>query len=94
MKLKNIVGTAQRSCSCSSWLRHWERHSGQKTEYCQVLGCVSRDVVGAHVQLADGWNTTWYIYPLCKACNQSRGDLEVSDNYALVEASTRRNCGS
>ena len=91
MILTNINGTSQLTCSCGSWLRHWEIFSGQTTEFCQALGCNRKDVLGAHVQLAGG-NDKWYIYPLCNLHNQHDGLLWVSDAYRLVSANTRETC--
>jgi hypothetical protein len=92
MKVKNATGTSELSCSCGSWLAHWEKFSGQTTEFCQAIGCIKRDVVGAHVQRTDVYDFTSYIYPLCNACNQSEQTLEVSDSYKLVKANKAETC--
>lgn len=92
MKLKNINGTSQTTCSCGSWLKHWEKFSGQAIAYCPVEGCLKKDLVGAHVQKAYGSDNNWYIYPLCNAHNQSTGELEVSDTYKLVSANKQETC--
>ena len=86
MKIKNINGTSNASCGCGAWLKHWEKFSGQKTIYCQAIGCLNTDVVGAHVQKSDGLDRSWYIYPLCNAHNKSSTELEVSDTYTPVSA--------
>jgi hypothetical protein len=92
MKLKNINGTSDTTCVCGSWLKHWEKFSGQTVTYCGEKACLSKDVVGAHVQLADGSDRNWYIYPLCNKHNQATGTLEVSDNYKLVSANKSETC--
>lgn len=92
-KIKNINGTSDTTCSCGSWLQHWERFSKQTTIYCQVNGCLEKDPVGAHVQLADGYDDKWYIYPLCQKHNQSKSVLEVSDTYTMVSANKKATCG-
>lgn len=92
MKIKNINGTAQNICSCGSWLEHWKKFSGQKVEFCCEVKCIKKDLVGAHVQKADGNDGNWYILPLCAAHNQSTGELEVSDNYKLVSANKAETC--
>jgi hypothetical protein len=94
MKIKNINGTSQTTCACGSWLKHWEKFSGQSTAYCQVSSpnCMNKDLVGAHVQKSDSSDEKWYIYPLCSAHNQSTGVLEVSDSYKLVSANKKETC--
>lgn len=49
-RVKNINGTSQNTCKCGSWLKHWEKFSGQTANCCGVIGCQRTDVVGAHVQ--------------------------------------------
>lgn len=92
MKLKNINGTAQLNCSCGSWLQHWENYSGQTATYCGEVSCTNTDLVGAHVQKADSYDSAWYIYPLCNKHNQAGGTLEVSDTYKLVSANKSQTC--
>jgi hypothetical protein len=84
MRITNVVGTAGESCSCASWLAHWEKESGQKVTYCPVVNCLKTDLCGAHVRKVG--DSTIYIYPLCSAHNQSALTLEVSDIYKLVPA--------
>ena len=92
MKIKNINGTSDTTCSCGSWLKHWERFSKQTTAYCQADGCSKTDVVGAHVQRANGNDNNWYIYPLCNSHNMHTGELEVSNFYELVSANKKETC--
>ena len=92
MKIKNINGTSQTTCVCGSWLKHWEKFSDQKTEYCQAKNCTKKDPVGAHVQKANSSDNKWYIYPLCSGHNQATGELEVSDHYKLVSANKKETC--
>ena len=94
MRIRNINGTSGNSCGCGSWLKHWERFSGQRTEFCQAKGCLNGDIVGAHVQKEASTDNGWYIYPLCNAHNQRTStSLEVSDNYHLVSANVAQTCG-
>jgi len=92
MKIKNINGTSQTTCACGSWLKHWEKFSGQSVTYCPAGDCLKKDLVGAHVQKSDSPDNKWYIYPLCSAHNQSTGVLEVSDSYKLVSANKKETC--
>ncbi len=92
MKIANINGTSDTTCKCGSWLKHWENFSYQKASVCGVLGCHNGDLVGAHVQKAESTDAKWYIYPLCKAHNQSSGTLEVTTSFALVSANKKETC--
>jgi hypothetical protein len=92
MKIKNIKGTSGENCACDSWLKHWEKFSGQTTTWCQANGCAKTDVVGAHVQRVDIYDSKEYIYPLCNSCNQKEGSFEVSDFYKLVSADKAETC--
>lgn len=94
MKIKNINGTTDNTCKCSSWFKHWEVFSGQTTDYCQANSCLGKELVGAHVQKAGAsTDLSWYIYPLCKEHNKHKGELEVSDAYRLVSANVKETCG-
>ena len=93
MKIKNINGTSDTTCVCGSWLKHWEKFSGQSVPtYCPADKCMKKDLVGAHVQKSNSSDDNWYIYPLCSAHNQSTGVLEVSDIYKLVSANRKETC--
>lgn len=92
MKLKNINGTSQNVCSCGSWLKHWEKFSGQAVTFCPVEKCLNKDLVGAHVQKTDSSDSKWYIFPLCNAHNKATEELEVSDSYKLVSANKKETC--
>ncbi len=91
-KIKNINGTSDTTCKCGSWLKHWEKFSGQTTQYCTEIKCTNKDLVGAHVQKADSTDNNWYIIPLCNSHNQSTGIMEVSDSYKLVSANKKETC--
>lgn len=93
MKIKNINGTSQTTCACGSWLKHWEKFSGQTVpDCCPVTVCVNKDLEGAHVQRADSSDNAWYIYPLCSAHNQHTGTLDVPDYLKLVPANKQQTC--
>ena len=94
MRIRNINGTSQNTCSCGSWLVHWETFSGKSAPtYCPERTCVNKDLVGAHVQKADrSGSKKWYIIPLCNAHNQSSDDLEILPGYSLVSANKAETC--
>jgi len=93
MRIKNINGISDNTCSCRSWLKHWKKFSNQTVTYCPVLGCLNIDLIGAHVQKATGDENKWYIYPLCNEHNKSTDVLEVSGSYSLVSANRSETCG-
>jgi hypothetical protein len=88
--VKNVNGTSQTNCVCGSWLRHWEKFSGQTTRYCGERSCIGTDLVGAHVQRAEGSDGSWYIVPLCQKHNKSAAPLEVI--LPLVPANKKQTC--
>jgi hypothetical protein len=90
MIVTNVAGTSQLDCCCGSWLKHWEKLSGQTTTYCVQKICLNKDLVGAHVQKAG--DSAWYIIPLCSAHNQSTSKLDVMDSTAFVSANKRETC--
>ena len=92
MKVKNINGSSQSTCSCGSWLKHWEKFSGQTIIYCPAGNCRNTDLVGAHVLKANSQDQKWYIYPLCKKHNHHIGELEVFNSYKLVSANKKETC--
>ena len=92
MKIKNINGASDAACACGSWMQHWEKFSGQKTTFCLAVGCMGKDLVGAHVQKADSRDDKWYIYPLCNSHNERSKELEVSDGYKLAPVDTSETC--
>jgi hypothetical protein len=92
MRVKNLNGTTQRTCKCGSWLKHWENFGGCFATICSVDGCNNDAEVGGHVQKV-GSDNKWYIIPLCKSCNNKRGEeLEIDDNTELVSANVSETC--
>ena len=93
MRVKNINGTSQNKCSCGSWLQHWKNYSGQTARICRAKGCSSTDLLGAHVQKAVSYDSSWYIVPFCKAHNHAIGSIELVDGTRLVSANKNQTCG-
>lgn len=91
-KIKNINGTTQNTCKCTSWLRHWEIFSKRKANYCSEKSCIEKKLVGAHVQKADSSDMRWYIVPLCQTHNKSEGTLDIGTT-DLVSANVSETCG-
>jgi hypothetical protein len=91
MLIKNIPGTSDRKCKCSSWLNHWLKFSRQRTDYCQVIGCFNTPI-GAHVRYADGPDNKEYIFPLCDEHNKTDEILNVSDIYQMISANQSETC--
>jgi hypothetical protein len=87
MKVRNVNGTSQRSCSCGSWLKHWENHSHEKAAFCSRMYCGAKATDGAHVQKDNIYDKGWYIIPLCHSCNMELGkELLVYDRTILAPA--------
>ena len=94
MQVKNLNGTAQNKCKCESWYAHWQKFSGQKANHCVVSGCLGPDLVGGHVQKVSNPDSSWYVIPICRACNGRKGQtLNVYDQVKLVSANVSQTCG-
>ena len=94
MIVRNISGTADYACSCGSWLKHWEKYSGQNLPtYCPEKNCLNKVLVGAHVQKDSILDNSWYIIPLCQEHNKSAKSLEVANYIKLVSANRSGTCG-
>ena len=95
MKVTNINGTSDNTCSCGSWLEHWKNFSNQSLpSYCPEKSCTKKPEVGAHIQKDSIFDKSWYIVPLCKDCNaKTGGSLEIGDSIALVSANVSETCG-
>lgn len=94
MKIININGTSDKTCSCGSWLDHWKNFSGQSVPtYCPESSCTQKPEVGAHVQKDSSSDKSWYIVPLCKTHNgETNKSLTISDNINLVSANVSETC--
>ena len=90
MYVKNVNGSGRYSAPSgySSWLEYWEANAGREVTFCGAHGCLDTDLVGAHVQKAYSNDTTWYIVPLCRSCNQRTDTFEVV--YPLVPVPSNR----
>jgi len=91
MRVKNLNETSEKTCSCGSWLKHWEKISGKKADKCYIIGCDNEsDLVGGHVQKVY-LDKNHYIIPLCKSCNGMR-DKEFDVEDALISANKKDTC--
>jgi hypothetical protein len=92
-RIKNIRGTSDNDCKCSSWIAHWEKYSEQRVLYCAEASCLNTEnIVGAHVQKV-GADNNWYIIPLCKKHNaEVQLELEISNAYNFVSANKAETC--
>jgi hypothetical protein len=95
MKVTNINGTSYRTCSCGSWLAHWQKFSRQALPtYCPEITCSNKPEVGAHVQKDSITDRKWYIVPLCTKHNGMKGEsITIVDDINLVSANVSETCG-
>jgi hypothetical protein len=85
MRVRNLNGAPQMTCSSGDWLRHWERFSGQTAYQCFVSGCKNKRTVAGRVQKSNPSDANWYVVPLCEECNARLGeDLDIWDLAMLV----------
>ncbi len=82
--VKNLNGTSDNRVPSgySSWLEYWEKKTGKRAGECGH--CTAKAEVGAHVQKADSYDRSWYIVPLCYACNQKPSTEEFMVYEELV----------
>jgi hypothetical protein len=87
MRVKNLNKAGRDKSSSGSWLRHWEKHSGQNAWMCYVQGCIGRPSAGGRVQKDSLVDRNWYVIPLCADCNDKSGqNLDIWDEATLVSA--------
>ncbi len=88
IKVKNLNGTSGRVPSqYSSWLAFWEAKTGKKATICAAQDCYNRNnLVGAHVQKVDPFDRSWYIVPICSACNHRVGEFYVTETLVPVNS--------
>lgn len=55
--------------------------------------CAEAPSVGGHVQWDGGTDKSWYIVPLCSACNQIEETFAIADGVTLVPANVGETCG-
>jgi uncharacterized protein YmfQ (DUF2313 family) len=79
MKVKNVNGSSRfpAPSGYNSWLDYWEKQTGVSKSVCGVTGCSNKDLVGAHVQKAGSTDKSYYITPICRACNQRVDEFDV-----------------
>lgn len=93
IKVKNINGTSNNKCNCSSWLQHWEKFSKKNAGLCVERICRQNAEHGAHVQKDDENDNNWYIIPLCASHNLKADELQIMDTTTLVSANVSNTCG-
>lgn len=89
--VKNLKGTASKSCNCRSWLDHWKRFSGSFLFGCSNIHCSNNPEVGAHVKKIN--DPRHYIIPLCKSCNGLSEEFTVGFNVTFTPENIQKTCG-
>ena len=92
MLVKNLKGASKSNCFCNSWLKHWEKFSGEIANFCCVVTCIKKAEAGAHVINVNSTDTKTFIAPFCIKHNQSDLDLEIGLT-TLVSAKVSETCG-
>jgi len=91
ISVKNLKGTANLSCGCGSWLKHWENYKNKKAAWCTVVGCNKEATDGSHVKKANSADASTYIAPMCHDHNMATSVLQVGDG-ALAPANKQKTC--
>lgn len=72
----------------NSWIDYWRKKSGKAGCVCYAMGCDEKADDGAHVQIKDSDDKSWYITPLCHKCNCQFGkDFDVVGPLVPVDSS-------
>lgn len=88
---KNKGGTANRSCACGSWKKHWINNTSKSwPSSCSVKGCSDTATDGAHVINSNV--TGERIVPTCSPCNQSTLSFDLKGGVTLVSANKSETC--
>ncbi|MGD1336079.1 hypothetical protein ACP6H1_27175 [Vibrio harveyi] len=94
--VRNQGGTGERSCSCGTWLKHWEKFAESKANQCRVSGCTNKAIVGAHVRRPYAANPRVnYIIPMCSVHNGQNSDVDmtIQAHTTFVLANVSETCG-
>ena len=85
MKVTNVEESSKelKPKDYNSWIHFWQEKTGYEALICSACDCWGRDIEGAHVQDALGFDKSVYIVPLCKACNHRTDEFEVPDDLML-----------
>ena len=96
MEVKNLKGYTKISCSCGSYICHWENYSGKKATSCSKLGCSeTKGLVGAHVlKCHENSSNLQYLVPLCGEHNHYSFDecFKLKGDSILVPVVNRSKC--
>ena len=88
----NVSGTADKTCPCGTWKKHWLKHSGESwPKSCSVKGCTEAPTLGAHISNPNVTGNR--IVPMCSSCNGLDGTFDLKGNVTLVQAKELKGCG-
>lgn len=91
--VRNAGGTAELSCKCGSWLKHWERGAGKSALGCGVVACMGSADDGAHVRRVGSQDRSVFIVPMCHSHNlNTTDDLSIKDSVPLISANKQNTC--
>lgn len=91
-KVTNIPNTSDRTCPCGTWISHWENFSGTEGEMCSAVGCVERNVLGAHVRKVGAEDRNEYIIPFCDSHNKRNDEILVRNATVFISANKNLTC--
>lgn len=100
VKVESAKGTSKwpdPACRCKDWLSHWyenmrfidSRYANKMiaTTSCPLCNqpiTEENPLVGAHVQKILSNDRDYYIIPVCKSCNSSKGfTFSIDDKYLV-----------
>ena len=78
----NVDGSSQDRLENVSWIRMWERGTGQRRGRCSYSGCQNKAQVGGHIWIA---RSGVFIAPICHACNYHENANRMQGANATLE---------
>ena len=93
MRVRNRRGTADLSCPCGDWLKHWERHTRFLAVRCGAVNCPSAPRVGAHVMSTNTFIPVTGVVPLCGRCSHREDEFDIRDPIAPAFRQSTCGCG-
>ena len=92
MIVENVDKKNEVGCSCSDWLEHWSKFSGEEPPFCAALGCEQSDLVGARVRVR-GLGSECYVVPLCSSHTKVAEAIEIYSAISPISCNPATTCG-
>jgi hypothetical protein len=72
----NVDGSSDDTLEDSTWIRYWEKETGQTRGVCSFAGCKRLATVGGHVWIQ---RRGVHLTPICSGCNYWENASRMQD---------------